>query len=50
MFAVLMLFIGLIGEQVRVIAERTRGAPLVLESERINFPATRATAPTVHAS
>lgn len=50
MFAVLMLFVGLIGEQVRVIAERTRGAPLVLESERINFPATRATAPTVHAS
>ena len=44
------IFVGLIGEQVRVIAERTRGAPLVLESERINFPATRATAPTVHAS
>lgn len=42
MFAVLMLFVGLIGEQVRMIAERTRGVPLVLESERINFPANRA--------
>lgn len=42
MFAVLMLFVGLIGEQVRMIAERTRGVPLVLESERINFPAARA--------
>lgn len=42
MFAVVMLFLGLIGEQVRVITERTRGVPLVLESERINFPPARA--------
>jgi hypothetical protein len=42
LFAVLMFFLGLIGEQVRMIAERTRGVPLVLESERINFPAHRA--------
>jgi glycosyltransferase involved in cell wall biosynthesis len=37
-FAVLLLFLGLIGEQVRMIAERTRNAPLVIEEERINFP------------
>lgn len=38
MFAVLLLFLGLIGEQVRLISERTRGVPLVIEAERINFP------------
>jgi len=27
----------LIGEQVRMISERTRNAPLVIEEERINF-------------
>lgn len=36
--SLLMLFIGLIGDQVRLIAERTRGTPLVVEEERINFP------------
>ena len=41
MFAVLMLFIGLIGEQVRMLAERSRGVPLVIEEARINFPAGR---------
>lgn len=41
MFAVLLLFLGLIGEQVRLISERTRGVPLVIEAERINFPADR---------
>ncbi|WP_425229441.1 glycosyltransferase family 2 protein [Sphingomonas sp.] len=40
-FAVLMLFLGLIGEQVRAISERTRNVPLVLEEERINFPPDR---------
>lgn len=40
-FAVLLLFLGLIGEQVRMLAERSRGVPLVIEEERINFPATR---------
>jgi len=41
MFAILLLFLGLIGEQVRLISERTRGTPLVIEAERINFPADR---------
>lgn len=46
LFAVMFLFMGLMGEQVRVISERTRGFPLVLEQERINSaplrpPATR---------
>ncbi|WP_423603762.1 glycosyltransferase family 2 protein [Sphingomonas sp. MS122] len=42
MFAVLLLFLGLIGEQVRLISERTRNIPLVIEAERINFPPDRA--------
>jgi glycosyltransferase involved in cell wall biosynthesis len=35
------LFTGLLGEQVRIIAERTRRVPLVIEQERLNFPADR---------
>ncbi len=31
--------IGLIGDNVRIISERTRRTPLVIELERINFPA-----------
>lgn len=42
MFAVLLLFLGLIGEQVRLLAERNRNVPLVIEAERVNFPADRA--------
>lgn len=38
MFAVLLLFLGLIGEQLRMLAERTRNVPLVIEEERLNFP------------
>ncbi|WP_084578925.1 glycosyltransferase family 2 protein [Sphingomonas azotifigens] len=38
MFACVLLFLGLIGDQVRLIAERTRGVPLVVEEARINFP------------
>lgn len=38
MFATLLLFLGLIGDQVRLIAERTRGVPLVIEEARVNFP------------
>lgn len=38
MFACLLLFVGLIGDQVRLIAERTRGVPLVIEEARLNFP------------
>jgi len=37
-FAVLLLFLGLLGEQVRQISERTRNVPLVTECERLNFP------------
>lgn len=36
-----MLFLGLIGDQIRIIAERTRNVPLVVEAERINFPSDR---------
>ncbi|WP_375391043.1 glycosyltransferase family 2 protein [uncultured Sphingomonas sp.] len=35
--ALLFLFLGLLGDQVRLISERTRGTPLVVERERINF-------------
>ncbi len=36
-FAVLLLFLGLIGDQVRLLAERARNLPLVIEEERLNF-------------
>ncbi len=38
MFAILFLFLGLLGEQVRVIHEIARDVPLVIERERVNFP------------
>jgi glycosyltransferase involved in cell wall biosynthesis len=38
-FALLFLFLGLIGVQIRQISDRTRNTPLVLERERVNFPA-----------
>jgi glycosyltransferase involved in cell wall biosynthesis len=34
----IFLFLGLIGVQVRLISDRTRNTPLVLERERVNFP------------
>ena len=37
-FGLLFLFLGLLGVQVRLISDRTRGTPLVLERERVNFP------------
>lgn len=37
-FALVFLFLGLIGEQVRFIAQIVRNAPLVIEKERVNFP------------
>lgn len=37
-FAILSLFLGLIGEQVRLISEMVRNTPLVIERERVNFP------------
>lgn len=38
MFAMLLLILGMIGDQVRIISERTRNIPLVTEDERVNFP------------
>lgn len=40
-FAVLLLFLGLFGVQLRLVADRTRNVPLVVEEERLNFPAGR---------
>lgn len=37
-FTLLFLFLGLLGVQTRLISERTRNQPLVLEEERVNFP------------
>lgn len=37
-FALLFGFIGLMGDHVRLISERTRKTPLVIERERTNFP------------
>lgn len=37
MFATVLLFLGLIGDQVRLLTERVRGVPLVIEECRINF-------------
>ena len=34
----IFLFLGLIGVQVRLISDRTRRTPLVIERERVNFP------------
>ena len=36
--ALLFVFLGLVGDQVRLISERTRETPLVIERERVNFP------------
>lgn len=36
--ALLFGFVGLIGDQVRLVSDRTRGTPLVIERERVNFP------------
>ena len=35
---IILFFLGLIGEQVRIIALTVRDVPLVIEAERINFP------------
>ncbi len=34
----LFLFLGIVGDQVRLVSERTRQTPLVIEAERVNFP------------
>lgn len=36
--ALLFGFLGLLGDNVRIISERTRRTPLVLERDRVNFP------------
>lgn len=41
LFSVVLLCLGLIGDQVRLLAERMRNVPLVIEEERLNFPADR---------
>jgi glycosyltransferase involved in cell wall biosynthesis len=38
-FALLFGFLGLMGDHIRLISERTRKTPLVIERERVNFPA-----------
>ncbi len=42
LFSLVLLFLGLIGDQVRLLTERVRNVPLVIEEERVNFPAERA--------
>lgn len=37
-FGALFVFLGLVGDQIRLITERTRNTPLVTERERVNFP------------
>ena len=37
-FALLFGFLGLLGDNLRIVSERTRKTPLVLERERVNFP------------
>lgn len=41
LFSILLLFLGLIGDQVRLLAERSRNVPLVIEAERVGFPPSR---------
>jgi polyisoprenyl-phosphate glycosyltransferase len=36
-FALLFGFLGLLGDNLRIISERTRRTPLVIEKERVNF-------------
>jgi len=38
LFSILLLCLGLVGDQVRLLAERSRNVPLVIEEERVNFP------------
>ena len=37
-FAMLFGFLGLLGDHIRMISDRTRNTPLVIEKERVNFP------------
>jgi hypothetical protein len=37
-FGLIFLFLGLMGEQIRLISEMVRNVPLVTEKERVNFP------------
>ena len=40
-FGLLFIFLGVVGDQIRLISERTRQTPLVIERERVNFPEDR---------
>jgi hypothetical protein len=37
-FALIFGFLGLMGDHIRLMSERTRSQPLVYERERVNFP------------
>ncbi|WP_338467473.1 glycosyltransferase family 2 protein [Novosphingobium sp. ZN18A2] len=37
-FALMFGFLGLLGDNLRIVSERTRRTPLVIERERVNFP------------
>lgn len=41
--SVILLFMGLMGDQLRLVTERSRNIPLVIEEERVNFPSDRQT-------
>nr|MBA3898475.1 glycosyltransferase [Sphingomonadaceae bacterium] len=41
LFSLLLMFVGLIGDQLRILVERSRNVPLVIEDERINFSEAR---------
>lgn len=42
--AMIFVFIGMLSDRVRLVSERTRNTPLVIERERVNFPSTRSSA------
>ncbi len=41
LFSMLLLFLGVVADQVRLLSERVRNIPLVIEEERLNFEADR---------
>jgi glycosyltransferase involved in cell wall biosynthesis len=50
LFSILLLSVALIGDQVRLLAERTRNVPLVIEEERLGFASASETLAEVSAS
>ena len=39
LFSIMLLSLGLIGDQIRLLAERSRNVPLVIEEDRLNYAA-----------